>query len=158
MTEPATIASCHRWHGGRLTETNTAARFKTEAQVRTFLVPYDPPVQAMVLRLRELVLQVAAGTLEQVDYPAKLIAYGWRQTYKDTICVIMPLKAAVHLGFPRGVDLPDPAGLLTGTGKRARHVRIAAVDEVETPALRALLEAAVAQLTLTPGPTKAIHQ
>ena len=90
--------------------------------------------------------------MEQVDYPAKLIACGWRQIYKDTICVIMPLKAAVNLGFPRGVDLPDPAGLLTGTGKPARHVRITAIDEVETPALRALVEAAVAQLALTSVP------
>jgi len=105
--------------------------------------------------LRDLVLQVAPGALEQVDYPAKLIAYGWRKTYKDTICVIMPLKAAVNLGFPRGVDLPDPAKLLTGTGKRARHVHITALQEVEMPAVRALLEAAVAQLASTSTPKRA---
>ena len=141
-----------------MTGTTAAAKDETRAEVRAFLAPYDAQVQAIALKLRDLVLQVVPSAMEQVDYPAKLIAYGWRQTYKDTICVIMPLKAAVNLGFPRGVDLLDPAGLLTGTGKRARHVRIAAVDEVETPALRALLEAAVAQLTLTSGPTKAIQQ
>lgn len=126
------------------------ARHETADQVQDFLAPYDSPVRAIVLRLRHLVLQVAPGAIEQVDRPARLLAYGWRQTYKDTICVIMPLKAAVNLGFPRGVDLPDPAGLLAGTGKRARHVRIATVQEVDMPALRALLEAAVAQLTPAP--------
>ena len=134
-----------------MTETATSA----QRDIRAFLDSYDPHVQAMVLKLRDLVLQVAPGALEQVDYPAKLIAYGWRKTYKDTICVIMPLKAAVNLGFPRGVDLPDPAKLLTGTGKRARHVHITALQEVEMPAVRALLEAAVAQLASTSTPKRA---
>ena len=132
------------------------AQDKTEAQILDFLAPYDPRVQEVALKLRDLVLQTAPGAMEQVDHPAKLLAYGWRQTYRDTICVIMPLKAAVNLGFPRGVDLPDPSGLLTGTGKRARHVRIASVQEAERPELRALLEAAVAQVTPTsaPGPAR----
>lgn len=133
-------------------EPNTAAMLRIEAQVRTLLAPYDPQVQTISLRLRELVLQVAPGVMEQVDYAAKLFAYGWKQTYKDTICVIMPLRAAVNLGFPRGVDLPDPAGLLTGTGKRARHVRISSIQDVEAPALRALLEGAVAQLASASAP------
>ncbi len=127
-------------------ESVMAAGPVTEAHVLDFLGPCTPRVQEIALKLREVVLQVAPGAIEQMDYPAKLLAYGWRQTYKDTICVIMPLKAAVNLGFPRGVELPDPAGLLTGTGKRARHVRIATVQEAERPELRALLEAAVAQL------------
>ena len=125
------------------------AQDKTEARILDFLAPYDSRVQGIALKLRDLVLQAAPGALEQVDHPARLLAYGWRQTYRDTICVIMPLKAAVNLGFPCGVDLPDPAGLLTGTGKRARHVKIASIQEAESPELRALLEAAVAQVTPT---------
>jgi len=134
----------------------TPARLRTE-EVQKFLESYNPQVQAIAWKLRELVLQVAPGALEQVDHPAKLLAYGWRQTYKDTICVIMPLKAAVNLGFPRGVDLPDPAGLLTGTGKRARHIHITAMDEVNTPALHALLDAAVVQLALAPAAKRTGH-
>jgi hypothetical protein len=45
--------------------------------------------------------------------------------------------------LPRGTELPDPAGLLAGTGKRARHVKIRDIGEVEALALDALLEAAV---------------
>ena len=134
------------------------ARDETEARILDFLAPYDPRVQEVALKLRDLVLHAAPGAMEQVDHPAKLLAYGWRQTYKDTICVIMPLKAAVNLGFPRGVDLPDPAGLLTGTGKRARHVHITAIQEVGMPALRALLEAAVAQLASTSTPKETGHK
>ena len=103
----------------------------------------------MALKLRGLVFDVAPDAVEQIDLPAKLLGYGFDYTYKDTICVIMPLKAGVNLGFPRGArraELPDPTGLLTGTGKRARHVKITDVKQVELPELRALLEVAVERL------------
>jgi hypothetical protein len=115
-------------------------------EVQAFLAAYDPRVQAIAMRLRELVFSLAPDVIEQIDLAAKLLGYGFDRTYQGTLCVIMPLKAAVNLGFPRGAELPDPAGLLAGTGKRARHVKIRDVGEVEAPALRALLEAAVEQL------------
>jgi hypothetical protein len=114
------------------------------AEIESFLAGYNAQVRAITLSLRDLVLGVAPGAMEQIDMAARLLAYGFARTYKDTICVIMPLKAGVNLGFPRGTDLPDPAGLLIGTGKRARHVRLSSVEQVEAPAVRALLEAALA--------------
>jgi hypothetical protein len=108
-----------------------------------FLAAYAPEVQAIALRLRQLILEIVPASIEQVDRSGKLIGYGFKPTCKDTICVIMPLKAAVNLGFPRGVDLPDPAGLLTGTGKRARHVKITSLQEIDDPRLLALLQFSV---------------
>ncbi|MCI0397097.1 MAG: DUF1801 domain-containing protein [Chloroflexi bacterium] len=119
---------------------------KTEAEIQAFLAGYTPQVQAIALELRELVFSVAPNAAEQIDMPARLLGYGFAATYKDTICVIMPLKSAVNLGFPRGTELLDPAGLLAGTGKRARHAKLTDVKDVAAPALRALLEASVAQL------------
>ena len=48
----------------------------------------------------------------------------------------------VNVGFYRGAELPDPAGLLQGSGKRMRHVRLTAGEEVDEPALEALIAAA----------------
>ena len=48
----------------------------------------------------------------------------------------------VNVGFYRGAELPDPAGLLQGTGKRMRHVRLPAGEEVDEAALEALIAAA----------------
>lgn len=120
---------------------------KTDTEVQTFLASYTPQVQAIALELRELVFSAAPNAVEQIDGPARLLGYGFAPTYKDTICVIMPLKSAVNLGFPRGTELPDPAGLLAGSGKRARHAKLTDVKDVAAPALRALLEASVAQLS-----------
>jgi hypothetical protein len=92
------------------------------------------------------VFEVAPGAIEQIDIPGKMLAYGFARTYKDMICVIMPLKAGVNFGMPRGAELDDPDGLLEGTGKRARHVRISAIEQVESPSIRALLQASIDQL------------
>jgi hypothetical protein len=119
-------------------------RRATSQEIRDFLSAYDPRVQTLTRKVRTLVLKVIPTAIEQIDPAAKLLGYGFAQTYRNTICVIMPLKSAVNLGFPRGVELPDPAGLLAGTGKRARHVKLTEVAQVETPAVRALLEAALA--------------
>jgi hypothetical protein len=48
----------------------------------------------------------------------------------------------VNLGFYRGAELADPAGLLQGSGKRMRHVKLPAGEEVDEAALEALIVAA----------------
>jgi len=108
-----------------------------------FLSTYTPPVREMALKLRSLVLSGFPNAVEQVDVPGKLLGYGWDTTYAGTVCVIMPLKDSVNLGFAPGTSLPDPAGLLTGTGKRARHIKFKTADAIDNPAVRALLDAAL---------------
>lgn len=103
-------------------------------------------MQTITLELRQLVLEIVPDAIEQVDRPGKLIGYGFKPTYKGTICVVMPLKSAANLGFPRGVELPDPQGLLTGTGVRARHVRVTSLQDADQPGLRELIKASVAQI------------
>jgi hypothetical protein len=51
-------------------------------------------------------------------------------------------KAHVHVGFFHGAELADPAGLLEGTGRFMRHVKLRPDAEVDAGALRALIEAA----------------
>ena len=51
-------------------------------------------------------------------------------------------KAHVNVGFFRGAELADPKGLLEGTGKFMRHVKLRAELDVDAAALAALIEAA----------------
>lgn len=50
----------------------------------------------------------------------------------------------VNIGFFRGTDLPDPAHLLEGTGKRMRHVKLRPGEEIDNTALRQLIQEAYA--------------
>lgn len=50
----------------------------------------------------------------------------------------------VNLGLADGAHLPDPAGLMQGSGKRHRFVRIATPADLERDGLQDLLKAASA--------------
>jgi hypothetical protein len=51
-------------------------------------------------------------------------------------------RAHVDVGFFRGVQIADKDGLLEGTGKLMRHVKLRPGLEVDAGALRKLIEAA----------------
>jgi hypothetical protein len=51
-------------------------------------------------------------------------------------------KAHVNVGFFRGAGLDDPAGLLEGTGKRMRHVKLKPGAMPDEAALERLIESA----------------
>jgi len=55
-------------------------------------------------------------------------------------------KAHVNVGFFRGAEIADPAGLLEGTGKFMRHVKLGPERDVDATALRKLIETAYADM------------
>jgi len=55
-------------------------------------------------------------------------------------------KTHVNVGFFRGALLADPAGLLEGSGKRMRHVKLTPDREPDVAALGALITAAYADI------------
>lgn len=118
-------------------------------QLEDFLAGFPAPVQELALELRTQVLQMAPDAIEQIDLPAHLLGYGYAETYRHLICVIILQKEYVNFGFPRGVDLEDPEALLEGSGQRARHVKIYNVEDATSPGVLSLLREAV---EITPRP------
>jgi hypothetical protein len=55
-------------------------------------------------------------------------------------------KDHVNVGFFQGAELPDPAGLLEGSGKRMRHVKLRPGAATNSAALRRLIDAAYADI------------
>ena len=51
-------------------------------------------------------------------------------------------RAHVNVGFFRGAEIADPAGLLEGTGKFMRHVKLGPGRAVDATALMKLIETA----------------
>lgn len=51
-------------------------------------------------------------------------------------------KAHVNVGFFRGAELPDPGGLLEGSGKMMRHVKLRPAKPIDEGALTELVRAA----------------
>ena len=55
-------------------------------------------------------------------------------------------RAHVNVGFFRGAELPDPRGLLEGTGRMMRHVKLRPGEDVDAIALRGLIRTAYADI------------
>ena len=60
-------------------------------------------------------------------------------------------KTHVNVGFFHGAVLEDPAGLLQGTGKRMRHVKLNPDREVSAAALSDLIDAAYLDIKVRLG-------
>ena len=55
-------------------------------------------------------------------------------------------RAHVNVGFFRGAEIADPDGLLKGTGRLMRHVKLTASDDVDGTALSGLIYSAYADI------------
>jgi len=55
-------------------------------------------------------------------------------------------KAHVNVGFFRGAELADPGGLLEGTGKFMRHVKLRSEADVDAATLTKLIKTAYADM------------
>jgi hypothetical protein len=55
-------------------------------------------------------------------------------------------KAHVNVGFFRGAEMANPEGILQGTGKFMRHVKLRPGTSTDTAALSALIDAAYSHI------------
>jgi hypothetical protein len=69
-------------------------------------------------------------------------------------CYIKAFKNHVNFGFWRGVDLPDEAGILEGSGEKMRHVRVTGLEDLREDVFQDLVRAAVALNHSKGDPTK----
>jgi hypothetical protein len=115
----------------------------TDAELATLLEPHSPAVREVFGALRTLVREVMPDASEQVDLPDRLTAFGFGPPggtrMRGLAIALIPHTAHVNVQLADGAELPDPAGIVDGTGKRIRHVKCRTLDDVARPALRALL-------------------
>ncbi|MBL4568873.1 MAG: DUF1801 domain-containing protein, partial [Flavobacteriaceae bacterium] len=57
----------------------------------------------------------------------------------DCYCAIIVYSKHINISFPSGTSLSDPEGLLQGTGKRIRHIKIRNLKDVKVPSIKRLL-------------------
>jgi Domain of unknown function (DU1801) len=112
--------------------------------VDALLGSHTSTVREVFSALRALVRDVAPDGVEQLDLPDRLLAYGFGPPggvrLSGFAVALIPHSAHVNVQLADGALLPDPNGIVEGTGKRIRHVKCRSLDDVARPALRALLE------------------
>jgi hypothetical protein len=110
-----------------------------------FLRRYELDIQSLALGLRKVVHEEMAPCHEYIFEMRSKVAllYGaTEQVIADGICYINVFTRHVLLGFPRGTDLDDPAGVLQGTGKAMRHITLKKLSDLDRPEIRQFLRQA----------------
>ncbi len=106
----------------------------------------DDATRPICLRLRALVVSLHKDACEIVWPKHRIASYGvGPKKMSEHYAYIGVQKSHVNLGFYYGAILPDADGLLEGTGKKLRHLKIRSLDFAESQAVRALLNAAIAE-------------
>jgi hypothetical protein len=117
-------------------------------------VPRDPGVDAWFSKPEDELRRLAQPWFEQMRGCGADV----RELLHDghpTACVgdaafgyVNAFSVHVNVGFFYGAVLDDPAGVLEGTGKRMRHVKLRWAQQVQAAALRQLIAAAYRDIRL----------
>jgi hypothetical protein len=110
-------------------------------EVERLLAAREPQIADLGRQLCALVLHVFPDAVVTVNNG--YIGFGSSRGYKGLVFVVGPHSKHVTLGLSGGVGLPDPAGLMEGTGKVHRHIKIRQPCDLEQPELRELMTAAL---------------
>jgi hypothetical protein len=108
-----------------------------------FLKRFDPAIRELALEARELVSRVLAPSNESIlDVYVLAMNYGFSERMKDQVVYIGVYAKHINLGFYWGAQMDDPEGVLKGSGKQLRHIKIRSQADLGTPIIREYLRRA----------------
>lgn len=116
---------------------------RDDAGWERFLERFDERQADLARRARAAVIDEDPEVVE-VLWPHQGTA-GWGvgpRKMSEHYAWLQAASTHVSLGFNYGSRLPDPAGLLEGTGANMRHVKLRTPGDADRPEVRGLLRAA----------------
>ena len=135
--------------------TRPAAKSTPEAQLKTFIGRFDSKNQKLIRSLRTALRKRFPSANELVyDYSnSVVIGYSPTEGGIDSVVAIAGRADGVSLYFNEGHQLPDPKGILLGSGKQTRFIPVETASRLAHPDVKALMAAAV-ELAKVPMPPK----
>ncbi len=116
----------------------------SQKDIESFLASYPAEVGELAHAARRLLGEALPGAEETLDQKARVIGFGYGPGYKGCVCTLIMSQKGVKVGIFRGSELPDPKGLMAGSGKVHRHVQLDKVADLKQPGLKPLIKAALA--------------
>lgn len=116
------------------------------SQVQGLVASWPDDLRDLALEARERVLEIGPALSETVAFGALCYfkpdaPYG---VIGGNVCLVEARGDHVELAFLHGAALPDPTGLLHGTGKAKRRLDVRTPDDLRRPAVADLIRAAIA--------------
>ena len=119
------------------------------AELDRALEESEPSIREVARRACAAVLDIFPDAVVTLDDQnprfGTTIGFGTTTGYKGLRFTVTPQRVHVTLGIAHGAELPDPSGLMEGTGKVHRHVKLRQPQDLDRPELRQLMTAAMAR-------------
>ena len=124
------------------------------AQFSEFLSRFPPEIVALVKRCLPKLRRALPVSYELVyDYSNSLVVgFGASERGYEAIVAIAIFPSSVRLYFDK--SLPDPEGLLEGTGAKVRSVTVKAASDLDRGGIRALIKASIKHSGVTAPHTR----
>jgi hypothetical protein len=115
-------------------------------QIAGFIAKFDPKVARVIRSSRAALRKRFPTAIEQVYDNYNFLAIGFCSTERTSDCIVSLAAQAkgVALSFYYGASLPDPKGILQGSGNQNRFIRLDAAATLSNPDVQTLLTAAAA--------------
>jgi hypothetical protein len=116
-------------------------------QLAGFIAKYDPAIGKLARSARTVLRKRLPTALELVYDNYQFLAIGFAATERASDCLVSLAISpkGVALSFYYGASLPDPSGILLGSGNQNRYVRLVSARTLAEPAVEALIQATIAQ-------------
>jgi len=124
------------------------------SQIASFIAKFDPSNAKLIRACRSAMRKRLPSANELVYDNYNFFVIGYSASERPSDCVVSLAAAAngVGLSFYYGATLPDPDGILLGSGTQNRFVRLPSAATLAEPAVEKLIRAALAQAK-TPMPS-----
>jgi hypothetical protein len=126
-----------------------------EEQLAGFIDKFDAGNASLIRSVRKALQKRMPSANELVYDNYNFFVIGYCSTERPSDCIVSIAAAAngVGVSFYYGATLPDPQGLLQGSGSQNRFIRIESAATLKQKGVEELIAAAIAQ-GKTPLPAK----
>jgi hypothetical protein len=105
------------------------------------LASHTPAVQGAARALEALIRAELPDVVVDYDPGNGLLAFGRSMKMRDLLFALIPHAGWVNLQLASGAILPNPDGLIEGTGKKIRHIKVRSAEAAGSAAVRAAIRA-----------------
>lgn len=120
---------------------------ESEEQLASFIAKFTPEVAALARSILAAMRARYPTAIKLVydNYNALAIGFGPSEKTSQAIFSVAVFPRWVSLFFLQGKQLPDPEGILQGSGNVARHIRLPSAGRLDELSVKNLMQEATAR-------------
>ncbi len=114
---------------------------QAEQELAGFIAKFSPDIAALAQSILAAMRELYPTAVQMVydNYNALAIGFGPTERASEAVFSIAVFPRWVSLFFLQGAGLPDPDGILKGSGNVVRHIRLASADTLSELSVKKMM-------------------